>query len=436
MYRSTVDDPAAPERDLGELPLEHLEAELCELAAHLGAGMARWIALVDEYDHREGWGSWSGVKSTSHWISWRCACSTRAAREHVRVARALRELPLTREAFGRGQISYSKVRTLTRVAAAESEEFLLHQATYATASQLDRMLSAYERSEREERGEPELRWHWNRDGSLSVEARLAPDDGRAFLDALEAARSKIRDEAHNGGDENGPAGPFEPLLGDVATNAEALSTIAESYLAHGPLERVGPQRQQLIVHVDVETLNGGPGRSQLEHGPAIAPETACRLGCDASLQVLVKRGRKALYLGRKTRAISPALNLTLRERDRGCRFPGCDNHRWVDAHHIVHWARGGETGLDNLVLLCRRHHRLVHEGGFSLTGDANEELVFRDPHGERLENAPRPPRGSPAELIERNRSAGLEVAAETLLTGTGERMDLHACVDAVGAACS
>jgi hypothetical protein len=323
MYRpaeTPIDEAKRAPATPGDLPTEHLEAELCELAAHLAAGMSRWIALVDEYDRREGWGSWWGVKSTAHWISWRCACSTHTAREHVRVARALRDLPLTREAFARGELSYSKVRALTRVAIPDSEEFLLHQARYATAVQLDHMLSAYRHSEwpdPEIHGEPKLTWAWNRDGSLKVEARLAADDGRAFLDALEAARSWIRDNERETGAENVPAGTSpEALLEHPATNADALSLICESFMVHSAAERAGPQRRQLIVHVDVETLQGkGAGHEKLEHGPAISPEVARRLGCDSALQVLVKCGKKALYLGRRTRSISPALNIALRERD-------------------------------------------------------------------------------------------------------------------------
>ena len=189
--------PAAAEP--AELELEHLEAQLCELASQIEAGMARWIALVGEYDHREGWGSWRGVRSTAEWIAWRCSCSPRMAREHVRVARALRELPLTREAFALGELSYSKVRCLTRVAAADCEEFLLHQARYATAAQLEHMLRAYERSraaDDPEVQEPgEFTWHWNRDGTLEFRGRLSPDEGRALLNALDAGRSQIREES-------------------------------------------------------------------------------------------------------------------------------------------------------------------------------------------------------------------------------------------------
>jgi hypothetical protein len=265
---------------------------------------------------------------------------------------------------------------------------------------------------------------------------------------LSSARGpQIREEERNSGEkdgpagpqsddtESGPAGPPEPLLGDVSTNADALSVIAESFLAHGPRERAGPQRQQLIVHVYVEALRGDDsGRAELEHGTAISPETARRLGCDARLQVLVKRGRKALYLARKTRSISPALNLALRERDAGCRFPGCNHRRFTDAHHIVPRALGGRTDPENLVLLCRRHHRLIHEGGFSVTGTANAELVFRNPRGERLSDAPQPPPGSLRALLERNGAAGRGIDHETLLKGDGERMDLPECVYAVAKA--
>ena len=330
------------------------------------------------------------------------------------------------------------------MATAQSEEFLLHQARYATASQLDRMLSAYRRTTDEEANaahdERELSWHWCSDGSLQISARLSAEDGRAFLDALGAARAQIREEAREVDVKDGPAGPpsaEEAPVGRVARNADALSLICESFARHGPTVRTGAERQQLIVHVDAETLaDDVPGRSGIERGPGIAHQAVRRLGCDASLQALVKRGRRTLYVGRKTRAVSPALHLAVRERDRCCRFPGCDNHQWVDAHHIIHWAVGGETSLDNLVLLCRRHHRLVHEGGFSVERLPSEEVVFRDPHGRRLRNSSAAPHASPSRLRARNRKAGLEIGPDTLLIGSGERMDLALCVDAVAGACA
>jgi len=281
-------------------------------------------------------------------------------------------------------------------------------------------------------------------------ARIPAEEGRAFLCALEEARAQIREEGPPPREDRGSAEPQtdeasellcdlgpekEILLGRVARNADALALVCESFLEHGARERAGPDRHQLLVHVDADALTGeAPGRVWMERGPAIAAETARRLGCDGSLQALIKRGRKTLYLGRRIRAVSPALKVALRERDGGCRFPGCDRHRWVDAHHIVHWALGGETCLENLILLCRHHHRLIHEGGFSVMRLPDGRLVFRDPGGERLENVPGVPPGSAAELVARNREAGLHIDDETLLTGTGERMDFPACVDAVYAA--
>jgi Domain of unknown function (DUF222)/HNH endonuclease len=224
-------------------------------------------------------------------------------------------------------------------------------------------------------------------------------------------------------------------VGELATNADALCLIAESVLAHGARERAGPQRQRLIVHVDAHTLSrDAPGRCELQNGPHIPPETARRLGCDGGVQLGVKRGRRMLYLGRRTKSIPPALNLALRERDGRCRFPGCTNRRWVDAHHIVPWVLGGRTDLDNLILLCRRHRRLDHEGGFSVIGNGNDEVVFRDPRRERLDNSPKPPPGSLEALLETNRGAGLRIDHDTLLKGDGERMDLEENVYAVAKA--
>lgn len=412
--------PGARPTDPADLPLERLEHELCELASHMEAGMARWLALVAEYDRRNGWWSWHGVRSLAEWIAWRCAVSPRAAREHVRVARALRNLPKIAAAFARGELSYSKVRPLTRVATERTEADLIELAGHATAAQLERMLRGYER--------------------VTRRARLPAEDGVALLRALESSRSQIRAEARAEVEEDGSAEPRDeddpPPVPSPPSNADALCRIAESFLARGPTPVKGTERHHVIVHVDAEALSrDGPGRSRLADGPAIAPEVARRLGCDAPLSAIVKRGRKVLSVGRKTRAIPAAIDRALRERDGGCRFPGCERTRFVDAHHVHHWAHGGETSLDNLVLLCRHHHRLVHEGGFSVQRDGRG-LAFRDPLGSRIDPAPALPRGDHATLRRRNELAGLEIGADTLLTGTGEKLDLPAAVDAVFAMCA
>lgn len=180
--------------DIQELPTEVIESQIVELAAQINAGTCRWLQLIAEYDRRGGWAG-SGCLSIADWVAWRCAVSPRAAREHVRVARALEELPQLHSAFAVGELSYSKMRPLTRVATAESESDLLELARHATAAQLERMLRTFRRVEPEQAADTAeaayLAYSWDEDGSLCIRARLAPEDGVAFLRALEAGRDSV-----------------------------------------------------------------------------------------------------------------------------------------------------------------------------------------------------------------------------------------------------
>jgi hypothetical protein len=254
---------------------------------------------------------------------------------------------VTHASFARGELSYAKVRALTRVATPENEQELLELARACTASQLERSVRAYRRvstaEAREQLADAQLSVFWNPDGSLEIHGRLAPEDGALFLRAIEAVRDSLW------------RGSAEPRPARQASNAEALVAVADAALAHGAEGRSGGERYQVVVHTDEAVLaRDGEGACELEDGNAVSPETARRLACDASV----------VHQGRKSRTIPPALRRALQRRDRGCRFPGCENRRFVDAHHVDHWARGGETTLGNLLLLCRRHHRAVHEGGF------------------------------------------------------------------------
>ena len=359
---------------MSQLDADQLEAELATLAAHLYAGTCRWLELLGELDRRAGWLG-TGCDSTVEWIAWRCGLTPRAAREHVRVARCLTGLPRTHGAFARGELSYAKVRALTRVATAENEEDLLELAAECTAAQLERTVRAYGSvtidEAREQLEDAYLSVFWNSDGSLGLHGRLAPGDGERVLRALDALRDSLWQEA---------CGSAEPRLPRQASNAEALVAIADAALAGERHDRLGAERYQVVVHADEPALSDETmGGCALDDGSALAPETARRLACDAS----VVRG------GRKARTIPSSLRRALRTRDAGCRFPGCENRRFVDAHHIRHWARGGETTLDNLVLLCRRHHRAVHEGGYRV----DHEGRFFYPWGQPIQRAPQLPRG-------------------------------------------
>lgn len=201
----------------------------------------------------------------------------------------------------------------------------------------------------------------------------------------------------------------------AVSNADALLLMADTLLGSGALARSGGERYQVVVHVDASTLGDGSedGPCHLEDGSALHPETTRRLACDASVVRILERDGRPLSVGRKSRSVPPALRRALQSRDRGCRFPGCCERRFVDAHHIEHWAQGGPTNLSNLVQLCRHHHRLLHEGGYRIQRTSRRGLVFRRPDGRRLPARPPTGRGDPREPARGNRRRGLRITPET-----------------------
>ena len=410
------------DEDLTAVSTDRLDAEIGELAAHINAATARWLGLVAEFDRRRGHWEW-GFGDCARWLSWRCSLAPRAAREHLRVARALAGLPLVRAAFERGELSYSKVRALTRVATEADEADLVRIALEATAAQLERIVGAYRGAlslaaavEADRRRH--LTYRWEEDGSLSFRGRLGATEGDLFLRALAAGRELAGAIAEADG------GPSEPPAHDPrrASNADALAAMAEACLASAAADSSGGDRHQLVVHVD-------GARAELEGGPALAAETARRLACDASIVAIAESGGEALSVGRRTRTIPPSIRRALRSRDGGCRFPGCGAHRFTDAHHIRHWADGGETSLSNLVLLCRRHHRLLHEHGFTVADGGDGELVFRTRDGRVVAPCPAAPRSHPSHLRALGARRGLRIDRDTCFPrSAGGRMDLDLIV--------
>ena len=427
------------------LPLERLEREITELAGHINAATARWLGLVGEFDRREGWAEW-GCKSCAHWLAHTCALAPSAAREHVRVARRLAELPVIRAAFGRGELSYSQVRALSRVATPEVEPVLLELARHATAAQLERTLRAYRGVvERElsrdelEHGDRYVVCEYDDDGSLLLRARLPAEEGALVATALEAGRDSLRaDEPSSEG--RGVSAEAEAPASDDASSASALVLMAETLLASGPASRAGADNYQVVVHVDAGELAGrgsseqeAAGTCQLEDGQLLHPETARRLACDAGVVRILERDGRPLSVGRRTRSVPPALRRALVSRDRCCRFPGCTQRRFLHAHHIEHWAHGGATELSNLVHLCRFHHRLVHEGGYTLDRVGRQgRLCFKRPDGRLVPDVwPAGPLRGQA-LERRNRRSGLAVKPDTCASHwAGERLDLALSVDAL-----
>ena len=285
----------------------------------------------------------------------------------------------------------------------------------------------------------DLTTEWDEDGSLMIRGRLSPEDGALFLKAIEAGKEAIyeREVAAAVCSQSGSAEPEPPAEGlrehPRVNRADALTEVAERSLAGGSSPRPAGERHQVVVHAEAEALAGGSEEAGcgIEDGPAICAESARRLACDASLLPILHGAKGELDVGRKSRVVPAAMRRALGERDEGrCRFPGCENRSWVDAHHIVHWAHGGETKLENLILLCGRHHRLVHEGGFGVSRKADGSPVFRRPDGRVVPAVPSPARGSAAELRGRNRAAGIEVLPGALHSlGRGERYDRGLAVE-------
>jgi hypothetical protein len=166
------------------------------------------------------------------------------------------------------------------------------------------------------------------------------------------------------------------LVGRVGADAAAGANPSADDDTRGARSASAADHYQVVVHVDEKSLRGGAGRSDLPI------ETVRRLTCDGSVITIVESAHGApLDVGRKQRTVSTPLERALWSRDRGCSFPGCKNTRYVDAHHIDHWAEGGDTSLANLTLLCTYHHTLLHEGGFTIHRDERGGIYFRRPDG-------------------------------------------------------
>ena len=409
--------------------LDRLGDEIAELSAHLDAASARLLDLIREFDARGGWSN--GFRSCAAWLSWRVGLDPGAAREKVRVAHALGTLPRLARALARGELSYSKVRALTRVATPETEERLLAVGRAGTAEHVERIVRGWRRVDRIAENRESARQHKSRavhvypdeDGMFVLRGRLTPEVGALLLRALEAARETVPQQVRV--DDGSSIGQQQ---------ADALALLAET-----ALHRLDPgapgERYQVVVHVDAAVLADPdqPGQSVLEDGAHVSAETSRRLACDAS-RVVMRHDHdgRVMEVGARTRTIPPALRRALHHRDRGCRFPGC-GLPFGQGHHVKHWAQGGPTTLSNLAMLCRRHHRAVHEEGYQVERQPEGTLQFRWPDGRPLPDVPSPP-AVPANSDDVLRTGhvaqGLRIDARTACPGwVGERLDVGWAID-------
>jgi hypothetical protein len=391
-----------------ELTDAELADRLCEQAAHVHVATCRLLELIGAFDVRRVWER-EGCIAAAPWLSWRCGIGLRAAREHLRAARRLVELPLVHERFARGELSYSKVRALCRMATPATEADLVASALGATAAQMENVGQLYRRVKRltDARGEHDrryLRWSWDDDGSLTVHGRLAGEEGARFVAVVEALCPP-------------------PAQGEADhRRADALASLVDG----------AEVTAEVVVHADVALLTGDTdeGCCYIEAGSPLAVETVRRLASDGRLRLAADdQEGVTVGVGRATRSIPTSLRRALRARDGGCVFPGCTNRRRVDAHHVRHWARGGPTALSNLVELCRHHHRLVHEGGYQLAF-GNAAVTVTDPGGRDLSALPRwvAARGPTIE----EQHAGIDINATTAMARYGgDRPDYVHWIDAI-----
>ncbi len=306
-------------------PLDDLEHHLLDCWREVSQATFRFLVLLREFDLRQGWKEW-GSADCADWLNLKCGITRNTAQEKVRVARALWTLPQIEEAFKRGDLSYSKVRALTRVASEINETNLLDYALGATAAQLE----GYCRRLRNGRA-----------------------DSTADANRIHGGRSLSRHFREDG------SGTLT-----VELTREELELVLKA------LEQVD----------GAALLSEGEGESDLPI------ESVRRLCCDGSvISIHTDALGEPLNVGRKQRTVPTAIRRALMAQDRTCTFPGCTHERWIDAHHIKHWADGGETSLDNLILLCSHHHCLVHESGFTVATRRDGSRYFARPDGRPVE---------------------------------------------------
>jgi hypothetical protein len=345
------------------------------------------LRLIAEANRRRSFAR-DGFVSASAWLADKNRTTFGTAKREVAMASALEDMPRTRKALERGELSAAAAGLLVKAHEAAETAFESHEATLVAEARrlpigaLRTRMAAWVQKVDPEGAEERAEVRYTRrqlcvfpgaDGMVRINGDLDPESGAPVISALGAIVDR---------DTRGRVDMRTP----AQRRADALAEICSAWLASSHRARVAGERPNLTVVVDIDVLQRKKaGRCELPDVGPITAETARRIACDAAVSRVVVRGpSEPLEVGRKTAVVPPGLRRAVAVRDGGCRFPGCDRPpSWCDAHHVRHWADGGETSLSNLVLLCRPHHRMLHNG-FSIHVMGGR-ASFRRPDGSVIE---------------------------------------------------
>jgi hypothetical protein len=378
--RSVLDEMKA--QDLRFAGDEELEDDLLELERSANVLLAERLRRLAEIERRRTYLR-DGFLSGSVWLARRAGVAPSEAKQHVRMARVMEQMPVAQRALSDGELSGSAMRVLVEAREESPEEFagaedaLVEAARTLSVKELRAVVAHWRQAAAPERAAEREEWmHVIRrlyvsptlNGMVRVDGDLDPETGQTFMTALQAVvDADVRGESD--------------MRTSAQRRADALGEIARQWLDSSDRPEVAGERPHVTVNLDLAALEARSGRAELETTGPITAETARRIACDASVTRVLTRGRsEVLDVGRKTSVVPSAVRRALVVRDEHCAFPGCDRPQsWCDAHHVVHWADGGETNRDNLLLLCRPHHRMLHAGfGVEM---ARGRATFRRPDG-------------------------------------------------------
>lgn len=390
--RSVLDELRS--EDLRSSSDEELGEDLVEFERASRVLEAERSRRLTEVERRATWAV-DGHLSVVSWLAARVRLGFSRASQQVKLSRALRQMPVTAEAFGSGELSSEAVGLLVSAreaapeAFSEAEDMLVDAAVVLPAREFRAAVAYWRQAADASASEERTRRIYEGrhlhvsptiEGTVRIDGDLDPESGQTLITALRS----VEDAWARDGVEDPRSAPQR--------RADAMAELCRSWLDRSDRPDVAGERPHVVVTMDLESLEGRLGRRcELSDVGAIAPETARRLACDAGVsRVLTRGGSEPLDVGRRTPVVPSGMRRAVVIRDVGCRFLGCGRPQaWCDAHHVRHWADGGETALGNIVLLCRPHHRAVHED-FSV-GMTDGRPVFSRPDGSRLDADRAPP---------------------------------------------